>query len=64
MTNTATHESGNWRDYFNRSMLICVLLGFSSGLPLFILINLLTAWLKTEGVDIKAIGLFALVSFP
>ncbi len=45
-------------------MLICVVLGFSSGLPLFILINLLTAWLKTEGVDLKAIGLFALVGFP
>lgn len=48
----------------NRALLICVTLGFSSGLPLFILINLLTAWLKTEGVDLKAIGLFALVGFP
>jgi len=48
----------------NRAILICVTLGFSSGLPLFILINLLTAWLKTEGVDLKAIGLFALVGFP
>jgi len=48
----------------NRAILICVALGFSSGLPLFILINLLTAWLKTEGVDLKAIGLFALVGFP
>ena len=45
-------------------MLICVSLGFTSGLPLYILINLLTAWLKTEKVDIKAIGLFALVGFP
>ena len=48
----------------NRTLLICVTLGFSSGLPLFILINLLTAWLKAEGVDLKAIGLFALVGFP
>lgn len=45
-------------------MLICVALGFTSGLPLYILINLLTAWLKTEGVDLKSIGLFALVGMP
>jgi PAT family beta-lactamase induction signal transducer AmpG len=53
-----------WRHYFNRQMLICVSLGFSSGLPLFILYNLLSAWLKAESIDLKAIGLFALVGFP
>jgi PAT family beta-lactamase induction signal transducer AmpG len=53
-----------WRHYFNRQMLICVSLGFSSGLPLFILYNLLSAWLKSENVDLKSIGLFALVGFP
>jgi PAT family beta-lactamase induction signal transducer AmpG len=31
---------------------------------LFILYNLLSAWLKSEGVDLKAIGLFALVGIP
>jgi PAT family beta-lactamase induction signal transducer AmpG len=53
-----------WRHYFSREMLICVSLGFSSGLPLFILYNLLSAWLKSESVDLKSIGLFALVGFP
>src|SRR4051812_18960680 len=53
-----------WRQYWNRSLLICVILGFTSGLPLFILLNLLSAWLKTEHVDLKTIGLFALVGFP
>jgi len=48
----------------NRRMLICILTGFSSGLPLFILINLLPAWLRTEGISLKAIGLFALIQFP
>ncbi|PRC94601.1 AmpG family muropeptide MFS transporter [Solimicrobium silvestre] len=57
-------EPTGWHQYLNQNMLICVALGFTSGLPLFILINLLTAWLKTEGVDLKAIGLFALVGFP
>jgi PAT family beta-lactamase induction signal transducer AmpG len=45
-------------------MLICVFTGFSSGLPLFILISLLPAWLRTEGVNLKAIGLFALINLP
>jgi PAT family beta-lactamase induction signal transducer AmpG len=49
---------------FNRRILICVLTGFSSGLPLFILISLLSAWLREGGVDLKAIGLLALVQFP
>lgn len=49
---------------FNRRMLICVFTGFSSGLPLYILISLLPAWLKSEGVDLKAIGLFALIQLP
>jgi PAT family beta-lactamase induction signal transducer AmpG len=45
-------------------MLICIFIGFSSGLPLFILINLIAAWLRSEGVDLKSIGLFALIGFP
>ena len=51
-------------DLLNRRMLICIFIGFSSGLPLFILINLLGAWLRSEGVDLKSIGLFALIQFP
>jgi len=49
---------------FNKRMLICVFTGFTSGLPLFILISLLPAWLRSEGVDLKSIGLFALISLP
>lgn len=48
----------------NRRMLICVFTGFSSGLPLYILVSLLPAWLKSEGVDLKSIGLFALIQLP
>jgi PAT family beta-lactamase induction signal transducer AmpG len=33
-------------------------------LPLFVLISLLSAWLREGGVDLKAIGLLALVQFP
>jgi PAT family beta-lactamase induction signal transducer AmpG len=45
-------------------MLICVFTGFSSGLPLYLLLNLLPAWLRSAGVDLKTIGLFALIQFP
>jgi len=45
-------------------MLICILTGFSSGLPLYILIALLPAWLRSNGMDLKAIGLFALIQLP
>jgi len=45
-------------------MLICIFTGFSSGLPLYILVSLLPAWLKTEGVSLKEIGLFALIGLP
>ena len=45
-------------------MLICVFTGFASGLPLYFLLNLVPAWLRTEGVDLKAIGLFALIQLP
>lgn len=55
----------NWREVlFNRRMLICIFTGFSSGLPLYLLLNLVPAWLRTEGLDLKTIGLFALVQFP
>lgn len=47
-----------------RRMLICVFTGFSSGLPLYLLLNLLPAWLRNEGVDLKIIGFFALIQFP
>jgi PAT family beta-lactamase induction signal transducer AmpG len=45
-------------------MLICVFTGFASGLPLYILISLVPAWLRTEGVGLKEIGLFALIGLP
>jgi PAT family beta-lactamase induction signal transducer AmpG len=45
-------------------MTICVLTGFASGLPLYLLINLVPAWLRSNGVELKTIGLFALIQFP
>jgi PAT family beta-lactamase induction signal transducer AmpG len=53
-----------WQSLFTKKMLICIFTGFSSGLPLYILISLLPAWLRSEGVNLKAIGLFALINLP
>ncbi|MGY8773910.1 MULTISPECIES: AmpG family muropeptide MFS transporter [Spongiibacter] len=49
---------------FTRQMFICVLTGIASGLPLYFLIQLVPAWLRSEGVGLTEIGLFALVGFP
>jgi PAT family beta-lactamase induction signal transducer AmpG len=48
----------------NRRMLICVFTGFTSGLPLYILIQLVPAWLRSEGVGLAEIGFFSLIGFP
>lgn len=53
-----------WQQLFTRRMLICVFTGFASGLPLYLLLNLVPAWLRTEHIDLKTIGLFALIQFP
>jgi PAT family beta-lactamase induction signal transducer AmpG len=62
---TAMTNNTNIRQaLFNKRMLICIFTGFTSGLPLYILISLLPAWLRSEGVNLKAIGLFALIQLP
>ena len=48
----------------NRRMLICIFTGFASGMPLYILISLVPAWLRSEGVGLKEIGFFALIGLP
>ena len=39
-------------------------LGFSAGIPPYLIGGTLVAWLATEGVSVEALGLFALVSLP
>ena len=45
-------------------MLIVLLLGFSSGLPLALSGSTLLVWMRESGVDLGTIGLFALVGTP
>ena len=49
---------------FNRRMLACLLLGFSSGLPFALLGGPFQIWFRTAGVDLVAITLFSWVRFP
>ena len=49
---------------FNRRMLICVFTGFTSGLPLYVLFQLVPGWLRVEGIGLAEIGFFALVQIP
>ena len=48
----------------SRRMLICVATGFASGMPLYLLIQLVPAWLRAAEVSLAEIGLFALVGLP
>jgi PAT family beta-lactamase induction signal transducer AmpG len=60
-----TEAKPGWREaIFNRRMLICVFTGFSSGLPFFLIIQMMPIWLREGGVSLAEIGLFALVGMP
>ncbi len=48
----------------SRKMAALTLIGFSSGLPLFLTSRTLQAWMTVEQVDLGAIGLFSLVGLP
>ena len=50
--------------YFRQNVMAVAVLGFASGLPLAMTAGTLSAWLATQGVDLKTIGLFALVGLP
>ncbi len=54
-----------WKEILlSRKMVVCIFLGFTSGLPLYVLIQLVPAWLRSNEIDLATIGLFSLVSLP
>src|ERR1700694_2294012 len=67
-TSVAPTPRASWRDglavYLQRRVLIVLLLGFSSGLPLALSGSTLLVWMRESGVDLGTIGLFALVGTP
>jgi MFS transporter, PAT family, beta-lactamase induction signal transducer AmpG len=65
---TSTPKPSSWREslavYLQRRVLIVMLLGFSSGLPLALSGSTLLIWMSEAKVDLGTIGLFALVGTP
>ena len=59
MTKTSLKEA-----ILNRRMLICCFNGFTAGFPIYFLVQLIPAWLRSEGVDLKTIGFFGFVLLP
>ena len=64
----AARPRASWREsiavYLQPRVLIVMLLGFSSGLPLALSGSTLQIWMKESGIDLRAIGLFVLVGTP
>jgi MFS transporter, PAT family, beta-lactamase induction signal transducer AmpG len=58
----------SWRrsleEYSDRRVLLVLILGFASGLPLLLTFSTLSAWLASVGIKRATIGAFALVGTP
>lgn len=52
------------KSVFSWRMLIVLLMGFSSGLPLLLIGGTLKAWLRMDHVDLSTIGFFSLAGLP
>jgi PAT family beta-lactamase induction signal transducer AmpG len=66
---TAQTKPGHWlRNFFillvSPKMLVMLLTGFSSGLPLLLTGSTLKFWMREEGLDLTTIGFFGLVGLP
>ena len=54
----------SFKVFQSRTMLALALLGFASGLPLYLTSDTLKAWMTEAGVSLSSIGLFSLVALP
>jgi MFS transporter, PAT family, beta-lactamase induction signal transducer AmpG len=66
---TAQTKPDHWlRNFFvlliSPKMLVMLLTGFSSGLPLLLTSSTLKFWMREEGLDLTTIGFFGLVGLP
>ena len=50
--------------FFQKRLLVCIFCGFASGLPLYLLIQLIPAWMRSENIDLGTIGIFSMFSMP
>lgn len=66
---TTQTEPGHWLKNFlilliSPKMLVMLLTGFTSGLPLLLTGSTLKFWMREEGLDLTTIGFFGLVGLP
>lgn len=52
------------KSIWSRRMLVALIMGFASGLPLLLTKGVLQAWMKKEGIDLSLIGLTNLLAIP
>src|SRR5690554_871562 len=61
MPSPTPHRS--WRDalaiYLRAPVITMLFLGFSAGLPFLLVFSTLSAWLRSDGVEVAAIGFFS-----
>ncbi|HEY8550723.1 MAG TPA: MFS transporter, partial [Vicinamibacterales bacterium] len=50
------------RVYTERPALVMIVLGFSAGLPYFLIFDTLSAWFRAAGLSLEVIGFFSLVT--
>src|SRR5215470_2151373 len=48
--------------FVERRALVILALGFSAGLPYFLIFDTLSAWLRSSGLSLEVIGFFSLVT--
>jgi PAT family beta-lactamase induction signal transducer AmpG len=53
-----------WKSLWTKPMLVTLLMGFSSGIPLLLTLRTLQAWMTESGVDLKTVGIFVLAGTP
>ena len=67
-THPANHRLAGWLQalavYGEPRMLAMLLLGFSSGLPFYLVLQTLTAWLRQSHIALPLIGMFAWATNP
>ncbi|MGV7229346.1 MAG: AmpG family muropeptide MFS transporter [Nitrospirales bacterium] len=69
MTMNAPNQPSSWLGnfftlLFGPKMLVMLLTGFSSGLPLLLTGSTLKFWMREEGLELTTIGFFGLVGLP
>jgi PAT family beta-lactamase induction signal transducer AmpG len=53
-----------WRVFVSGRLWLALLMGFAGGMPLYLTLTVLQAWLTQEGVSLATIGLLGLVGLP